>query len=105
MTLDAKLGMQFQDRIDNYWNGYDMGLEDLTIEEEKQMLAALKLGYEDCCNNPGKWVGTYLTEEGFIKYLPRYKQLIDTVEEEVRQIEAGELVIQPDGTAIPVQAF
>jgi hypothetical protein len=32
--------------------------------------------------------------------MPQYKQLIDLIEAEIRNIESGNLIMQPDGTAI-----
>ena len=49
--ISFKLGSEFQDIIDNCWPGRCVSLYQISLKEEKQILEALKLGYQDCSNN------------------------------------------------------
>ena len=105
-NISSKLGEKFQDIIDNCWPGRGISLYRTSLEEEKQILEALKLGYQDCSNNPEYWIDTFFRDpEPFILCLEKYKELIQLMEEEVNDIERGKLIIQEDGMAIINENF
>jgi len=104
-SICPKWGDNFQNVMDNYWNGIVISLDETTFEEEKQILESLKLGYQDCLNNAEYWKSTFGDPEYFSPFLKRFKNLIDLIEEEIHDIERGKLILQEDGTAIVNEDF
>ena len=101
-----KWGDEFQDILDNFWLGRCFFLESTSLEEEKHVLEAIKLGYQDCLDNPEDCKSKYFRDpDYFDPYLAKYKKLIDLIKEEIRDIERGKLILQEDGSAIINEDF
>ena len=95
---------EFQSEF-NYFTGMGLYTKLMTVEEEKHVLEALKYVYRDKTNEIGQlpdasWDKSYLT-----KTLPHFRELIAMIEEEVRDIERGKLIVQEDGSAIVNENF
>ena len=79
-------------------------LDEMTLEEEKLVLDALKQGYQKCCD--AEYEKKYFVNYSIYQFLvEKYKELIDMIEEEIRDIERGKLILQEDGTAILNEDF
>jgi hypothetical protein len=79
--------------------------ENMTIEEEKYILEALKLAYCDRENEAAQLPEDSDKKEYLLKFLPQYRELIEMLEEEIRDIVRGKLIVQEDGTAILNEDF
>jgi len=95
-----KWGQEFQNIINDNWPRVGIFLTEMTLEEEKLVLEALKHGYEKCINDPefGKNQLADSTYYGLV--IEKYKELIDMIEKEIHYIECGKLILQEDGTAV-----
>jgi len=79
--------------------------DEMTLEEEKLVLDALKQGYQRCIDEPEFGKSLIIDPDYFPLCMERYKELIDMIEEEIHFIECGMLILQEDGTAILNEAF
>ena len=90
----------------NYMTGMGYSSKYMAFDEEKHFLEALKLSYPDrekeIAQLPdGSDQKKYLLEI----FLPKFCELIAMIEEEVRDIERGRLIVQEDGSAIVNESF
>ena len=88
-----------------YVSGMGFSTSNMTLEEEKHVLEALKAVYREKKHEmsqipKGLWDGDFLE-----KTLPYFQELIDMLEEEIRDIERGKLIVQEDGKAIVNENF
>jgi len=86
-------------------SGLGFSASSMTVDEEKHVLEALKLSYPDWEKKIAQLPDDSDQKKYLLEFLSRFRELIAMIEEEVRDIERGRLIIQEDGSAIVNENF
>ena len=87
-------------------SGLGFSASSMTVEEEKHVLEALRLSYTDWEKKIAQLPDSSDNKKFKVEqFLPHFRELIKMLEEEVRDIERGKLIVQEDGTAIVNEDF
>ena len=94
---------EFQSEF-NYCSGMGIFASMMSVDEEKHVLEALKRVYHDKMDEMIQLLDG-LNKDYLTKDISHFRELIIMLEEEVRDIERGRLIVQEDGSAIVNENF
>jgi hypothetical protein len=88
-----------------YTTGMGLSMDDMTMEEEKYFLEALKLSYQDKEIEAKAIPKDSEESKYYLNFLVKFQELLCLIENEIKDIERGKLVLQPNGIAIINEQF